>query len=568
MPASDRPTSIGSLVRRAVTAHPARTALVDGPIRLSWSELQDEVDRLAGALMAEGLGRGDRLALQAPTSIDFVKVYLAGLQAGLVIVPINPSYTSAELDHILSDSGARMLVAGSVATVADSARLRSDHPGLARIVVAARSGSDDVLTVTEFAGRGEHALAGSVRRDRSGEELAVLLYTSGTSGQPKGAMLSARALLANLEQFGELRPAPVSGDDVLYLPLPLFHIFGLNGGLGIALYFGATVILSARFDPAASLAAIADEKVTVVVGAPREFAVWAASESFRRAFAGVRFGLSGSAPLPAELVSEYDAAGVALFEGYGLTEAAPVVTVNLVPDAHQPVGWLAPKAGSIGRPLPGVEVQLLDADGEIVEVGDLGTLEVRGANLFSGYWPDGADGPRQAENTGADAGAPASYGWFATGDLAVADDDGDFYLVGRRSDLILVNGFNVYPAEVESVLARLPGVSEVAVVGRTSAAGTGLSLSTGSSLATASALSEAVIAYVVAQPGVTLDPDELIARAAISLARFKLPSYVVEVEEPPHTATGKVMKWRLPPPEADAQRPGHPPDRRTSDGGR
>jgi long-chain acyl-CoA synthetase len=265
------------------------------------------------------------------------------------------------------------------------------------------------------------------------------------------------------------------------------------------------------------------ERATVVVGAPLEFAVWANTDGFAQAFDGVRLALSGSAPLPPELVSEYARIGIALFEGYGLTEAAPVIALNLVPAAEQASGWIEPKPGSIGRPLPGVEVRLLDSDGEIVEGGDLGTLEVRGDNLFSGYWPDAADGPRSSGRADED-------GWFTTGDLAVADDDGDLYLVGRRSDLILVNGFNVYPAEVEAVLSKLPGVGEVAVLGEPDANN-----------------SEAVIAYVVAATGATLDPDVLVEQASRSLARFKLPKRIIEVVALPHTATGKVMKWRLRP---------------------
>ncbi|HET6209772.1 MAG TPA: AMP-binding protein, partial [Jatrophihabitans sp.] len=348
-----------------------------------------------------------------------------------------------------------------------------------------------------------------------GERLAVLLYTSGTSGRPKGAMLPVRALLANLAQLARLEPPPLTPEDRILLPLPLFHIFGLNAGLGMALYFGATVVLTGRFDPAESLRTIADEQVSVVVGAPLEFAQWAGQPGAAQAFAGVRYALSGSAPLTAELVSTYAGFGVDLFEGYGLTEAAPVVAVNLVP-AEAGAGWAEPKPGSVGRPLPGLEVRLLDSDGEEVEPGDLGTLVVRGPNLFTGYWPDGSGGPDPD-------------GWFATGDLAVADDDGDLYLVGRRGDLVLVNGFNVYPAEVEAVFGKLPGVREVAVLG----------------VPSAEAGSDLVVAYVVAEPGAVLDPEALIEQASSSLARFKLPRQLIEVDTLPHTATGKVMKWRL-----------------------
>jgi long-chain acyl-CoA synthetase len=504
--------SFSQLVGRAAEQRGDQLALVDGSTRWSWAELADRVAQVAAALLELGIDAGERIAIQAATSAEFVAVYLGALQADLVVVPINPAYTLPELEYILRDSRARLLITGSVAVIEAADELRERHPELAHIVVAARSGNDQLRTLSELIERaGDRRI---IQDGRSGADLAVLLYTSGTSGRPKGAMLPVRALLANLAQLAELRPPPLSPQDRILLPLPLFHIFGLNAGLGMALYFGATVILTGRFDAEDSLRTMREEQVSVVVGAPLEFAQWAGRPQAAESFGAVRYALSGSAPLSAELVSTYAGFGVRLFEGYGLTEAAPVVTVNLVP-AEAGDGWADPKPGSVGRPLPGVEVRLLDSDGEEVEVGDLGLLEVRGANLFAGYWPDGAGGP-------------AADGWFPTGDLAVADDDGDLYLVGRRGDLVLVNGFNVYPAEVEAVFSKLVGVREVAILGVPDTDGNDL-----------------IVAYVVPEPGTELDPDELVEQAAGSLARFKLPRRVIEVASLPHTATGKVMKWRL-----------------------
>ncbi len=521
MAAREPAASFDVLVERAAAHRPDALAVVDADTRWTWAQLHRTVARLAAALGGSGMLPGDRIAIQAPSSARFVAVYLAALQAGLVVVPINPAYPLPELEYILSDSGARLLVADSVAVIEAAADLCERHPALERVVLAARSGSDELQTVDQLiaddgeaddgeAGDAEPAPVAELQAETA-DRLAVLLYTSGTSGRPKGAMLPVRALLSNLEQLAQLSP-PVSAADRIFLPLPLFHIFGLNAGLGMALYFGATVVLTSRFDAAETLATIRDEGVTVVVGAPLEFARWAEQPGVAEAFRAVRFALSGSAPLPAELVTGYAELGVRLFEGYGLTEAAPVVTVNLVATE---TGWAEPKPGSIGRPLPGVQVRLLDGDGEQVEAGDLGQLEVRGANLFTGYWPDGAGGPDE-------------QGWFGTGDLAVADDDGDYYLVGRRADLVLVNGFNVYPAEVEAVFGKLDGVREVAVVGTPGEHG-----------------SDVILAYVVAEPAAVLDPDALLSQASRSLARFKLPQRVIEVAELPHTATGKVQKWRL-----------------------
>jgi long-chain acyl-CoA synthetase len=220
--------------------------------------------------------------------------------------------------------------------------------------------------------------------------------------------------------------------------------------------------------------------------------------------------MSGSATLARGVLDGYAAAGIPLYDGYGLTEAAPVVAINALGP-----GRTAPTPGSIGWPLPRVEVQLRDADGSVADEGDPGRIFVRGANLFSGYWPDGTDGPDGA-------------GWFGTGEVAVADPDGQLRLVGRSTDLVIVNGFNVYPAEVESVLAAADGVAEVAVLGvpdeRTG---------------------EAVRAYVVPAPHAHLHPDDLLALAARSLARFKLPRSIEVVNALPHTVTGKIMKWQL-----------------------
>ena len=321
-------------------------------------------------------------------------------------------------------------------------------------------------------------------------------------------MLSARALLANLDQLCAVDPPMITGEDTLFVPLPLSHVFGLNAGLGMALRVGATLVLADRFEPGATLATMAEEHVTAVLGVPGQYAQWLKSADVERGFASVRFAMSGSATLSRAVLDGFAAHGIVVHDGYGLTEAAPVVTVNAI-------GSRVPKPGSIGRPLPGIELQLRDSDDEEVEVEDPGRIVIRGANLFSGYWPDGRGGADKD-------------GWFATGDIAVADSDDDLHLVGRSTELVIVNGFNVYPAEVEAVLAREPGVGEVAVTGVPDE-------TTG----------EAVVAYVVPTRGARLDADELYRAAARSLARFKLPARIAIVDALPHTVTGKIMKWQL-----------------------
>lgn len=465
------------LARRAAARAGSAPALVDGTVRLTWADLDEHVDAVAAGLRARELPAGARVALQAPTCVEFVTGYLATIRAGLVSVPIDPSYTAAEVRHILDDSGAELLLDR------DAVRGLAAGPG--------RPGADST---------------------RSGEDVVAVLYTSGTSGRGKGAMLSARALLANVEQIAAVRPPLVGSGDVVFLPVPLSHILGLNAGLGTALLTGATLVLAdsgPRFDADASLATMAAEGVTTVLAVPGHYAAWSARPGFAAGFATVRFAMSGSTRLGRGLVDRYARDGVALRDGYGLTETAPVVAVG-TPDDDP-----AEAAGSVGRPLPGVEVQLRDTDGDEVDDGDPGRLVVRGPNLFSGYWPDGRDGPD-------------ADGWFATGDIAITDPAGRLRLVGRTTDLVIVNGFNVYPAEVETVLNRARGVAEAAVVGVAD-----------------DRTGEAVHAYVVAAPGEALDPAELIAHAARELARFKVPTRVHVVEALPHTVTGKVKKWQL-----------------------
>jgi long-chain acyl-CoA synthetase len=475
------PIGPSDLLRAAARQAPDRPALVDsaapdGPSRLDYAGLDRRVSAAALALRAAGLGTGDRVALQLGSGADFVVLYLGALRAGMVAVPVNPAYTATEVAHILGDSqAATLLDAGSART----------------LLAGAADGPDPEL-------------------DRGGEALAVLLYTSGTSGLAKGAMLSARALLANLRQLGRVDPPLLTAEDVLFVPLPLTHVFGLNAGLGMALWTGATLVLADRFDAGATLATMAAERVTALLGVPGQYAAWLAHPDMAAGFASVRFAMSGSTTLARGVVDGFAAAGVVVHDGYGLTEAAPVVTVNALGQ-----GRARPARGSVGTALPGVEVELRDTDGDVVDDGDPGRIFVRGDNLFSGYWPDGRDGP------GPD-------GWFATGDIAVADAAGQLRLVGRSAELVIVNGFNVYPAEVEAVLAAQPGVAEVAVVGVEDPA-------TG----------EAVRAYVVPAQGATLQTDQLLAAAAVSLARFKLPREIEIVPALPRTVTGKIMKWQV-----------------------
>ncbi len=471
--------------------------MVTGDRRLSWAELDAAVDRSAAGYAAHDLAPGDRVAIQLPNGLDWLRAALGALRAGLVVVPVNTAYTDPELEYVLSDSGAGLLVAAA------------DRSPVAGVPVCAGPPDAD-------------GPAPEVAADPVGP--SFLAYTSGTTGRPRGAILTAAALRANQEQCLAMTPPPVREDDRVLLVLPLFHVYGLNAGFGLVAATGACAVLQEQFDPRASLTLMAEEHVTAVPGAPPMFQAWLASADalgsdaeLRRGFAAMRMASSGAAPLPEDIwTAMRDRAAVTVWEGYGLTEAAPVVASTLATGRAKP--------NCIGGPVPGLELELRDtamtqstAEGLDPEdhLEGPGEIWLRGPNLFAGYWPDGADGPD-------------ADGWLGTGDLAYRDADGDLHLVDRRSDLILVSGFNVYPAEVERILDTHPAVAESAVIGvpdpRTGAA---------------------VRAVVVVRTGEHLTFEDLQSHAAESLARYKVPTSVHFLPALPHSLTGKVSRARL-----------------------
>jgi long-chain acyl-CoA synthetase len=514
--------NLADTVRRAASDHADAVALIraDDGSTITWRELDRTVDAVAASLRALDLpssqGHPARVAIALPNVPEFAQAFFGTLRAGLVALPVNPGYTARELHHLMTDSGASVVI--TTPEVQPSLPPDIDH------IFLLGSSLDDLLSPAD-----------PVEATAGGEDLAVLLYTSGTSGTPKGAMLSHRALLANHRQVAGINPPIIESGDVVLLALPLFHVFGLNAGLAAVAYFGATGVLVDRFEPDRTLAAIARHQVSVVTAVPQMYVAWTGFPALGDQLTSVRVAVSGAAPLDADVARRFlETTRHPIFEGYGLTETAPVVSTGLA----SPV----PKARSIGRPIPGVEVKLVGADGaEIAVVSasgllssdglsleddfdddaggvpgtDPGELVVRGDNLFSGYWPDGRGGPDPD-------------GWWATGDVAYADADGDLFLVDRLGELILVSGFNVYPHEVELVLASHPAVAEAAAVGIPDPV-------TG----------QAVRAYVVVAEGGTVPVEELRAHCERNLARFKCPTEFEFVTELPHSVIGKVRKGSL-----------------------
>lgn len=479
-------------------------ALVSRGKTTTYGQLRAQVAGFRGGLHGLGLEPGDRLAVLCANNWYFVVSYLAGLSAGLVVVPLNPMSTARELQAELALTGTRAVVLGPAARAAFSSVNLAALPDLEHVIDCGTPDAGGRLLLDDvMAARPSPVVA------RNRDDLAVLMFTSGTAGLPKAAMLSHGNLWANLEQTG--RQSGSRPDDVVLGVLPLFHIFGLNVVLGSSLHAGSRLVLIERFDPASAVQSVARWGVTIAAGPPN---MWSAMASLPdvtpEQFATVRIAVSGAAALSAhtrQLVA--DRLGLSLAEGYGLTETAPTVTSSV---------GLPARAGSIGRVAPGIEVRLVDDDGRDVLVGDPGEIWVRGPNVFQGYWAD----------PDATAAALTPDGWLRTGDVAVVDDDGFLYLVDRIKDLIIVSGFNVYPAEVEAALAEHPGIAAAAVIGVPHPHS-----------------GETVKAFVVPIQGHSIEEDDVITFAKTRLARYKCPTKIEFVEALPEGLGGKIVRREL-----------------------
>ncbi|MEM1334364.1 MAG: AMP-binding protein [Actinomycetota bacterium] len=432
--------------------------------------------------------------------------YFATLGLGAVAVPLNPLSPAPEIESEIGKVGAKAVVIEKVSSATWANVDRAAVPSVETVISC-----DSAAAAEDAVGIDELLASDPVDRvEVDPDHLATLIFTSGTAGKPRAAMLTHGNLLANIEQTNSAEDRAVPGD-VIYSVLPLFHIFGLNVTMTLGLYVGGTVVLVQRFDPLTAVETIRDRKVTVVPGAP---SMWTAFAHFdeldRDAFATVRLALSGASRLPIAVADAMrDRFGVDIREGYGLTEAAPTCTSSVGSEV---------RPGSVGRALSGVEIRLVSETGGDVLVGDAGEIWVRGDNVFAGYYQD-------ADATDA---VLTEDGWLQTGDMATVDDDGYLYLVDRAKDLVIVSGFNVFPAEVEDVLRQHPEVLDSAVIGVPHP-------HTG----------EAVKAFVVTAADADVDEDTLIEFCLDHLARYKCPSKVMFVDELPRNASGKLVRRQL-----------------------
>ena len=468
--------------------------LLDVPGAGNWSyaELVALSGRLANLLQAAGVGPGDRVAVQVQKSPVAIALYLATVRAGGVFLPLNTAYTRAEVSYFLDDAEPAVLVCES--------RREAEFEGVDATLYSLDGDGNGSLT------RAAESLAAEFDNvERAADDLAAILYTSGTTGLSKGAMLSHDNLLSNaltLVDYWQF-----SGDDVLLHALPIFHTHGLFVATNIMLVVGGSMIFLARFDVEQMLAQLS--RATSMMGVPTFYTRLLSDERFdRELVAHMRLFISGSAPMLAETHVQFEErTGQRILERYGMTET----NMNTSNPYHG-----ERRVGSVGFPLPGVEIRITDAEtGAELTAGETGMIEVRGPNVFVGYW-------RKPEKTSLEL---RDDGFFISGDLGKIDADGYVHIVGREKDLIISGGYNIYPKQIETEIDAQDGVLESAVFGIAHAD-----------------LGEAVAAAVVPLAGVELDSDELIRALESSLARFKLPRQVYVLDELPRNAMGKVQK--------------------------
>ena len=453
----------------------------DGRV-VSYADLLAETGRFANALVGFGVGRGDRVLVQVEKCEAVLTLYLACMRLGAVFLPVNPGYTAAETAHFVSDA----------------------EPVLAIVEAARQTSVAGAVTLGEFVAQAAAALPEFGDAATGPDDLAAILYTSGTTGRSKGVMLSRGNLASNAEALVALWRFTEA--DVLLHALPVFHTHGLFVATNCVLYSGASMVFQRGFVPGAVLAALPD--ASVFKGVPTFYArLLAEPQLSPAAVAGVRLFISGSAPLsPATHAEWAERTGQVILERYGMTETG-MITSNPCEGAR--------KAGTVGLPLPGVAVRIAGAGGEVLGPDEAGAIEVKGPNVFQGYWRMPVETAREFRE-----------GWFVTGDLGARDAGGYLRSLGRAKDLIITGGLNVYPAEVEVALDALPGVVASAVIGVPHAD-----------------FGEAVVACVVVRPGT--EPEALRAALRDRLAAFKIPKRIVVLPDLPRNAMGKVQKADL-----------------------
>jgi long-chain acyl-CoA synthetase len=496
-------TNLAQNLATTARDHGERPAVKLDDAVLTYDQLLDGARRITTLLKSKGIGPGDRVGLVLPNVPPFPVLFYGALAAGAAVVPMNPLLKAREVQYYLEDSGASIVFAWEA--MADEAGKAAETVGIECVPVEA----DGFLALLA-----QHEPDDAIE-DRADDDTVVLLYTSGTTGQPKGAELTQRNLATNAVTTAETL-VELSHEDVLMGCLPLFHCFGLTCGLNAAVLSGACLTLIPRFDAKKALEVVGRDKVTVFEGVPTMYAgMLHVEDASSYDVSSLRTCISGGSAMPVEVMKNFEKTfGCIVLEGYGLSETSPVASFNR-PDTER-------KPGSIGVPVRGVEMKVVDDDGKDVEQGEVGEIAIRGENVMKGYWGR-EDATKEA----------IPDGWFRTGDMARCDEDGYYFIVDRKKDLIIRGGYNVYPREVEEALYEHDAVAEVAVIG-----------------VPHDDLGEEVGAAVALKPGQAVSEDELREFAKERLAAYKYPRHLWIVEELPKGPTGKILRREVSAPDA------------------
>jgi long-chain acyl-CoA synthetase len=489
--------NISQNVERAAQLFPDKTAIVFEGRRIAYGELNDRVNRLSSAFAANGVGRGDRVALYLPNIPEFAVCYLAAVRSGAVAVSVNSMLKAEELKYILTDSGASLVF--TTADLLPNIPL-PDCPAVREVLVCegvATGGTD--LSVWLAAGS-----SGAAAADMSPDDPAVLLYTSGTTGFPKGATLTHGNVVSNM--WTTVHHAGFGNDDRMLLFLPLFHVFGQNFIMNATFLACGTLILLRRFVPELALQTVQDERATMFFAVPTIYIHLLNMDLSAFDLSSIRYEFSAAATMPREISSRWtERFGRPVYEGYGLTECSPFACYN-----HD----FNHKFGSVGTPVENFEIRICDEEDNEVPQGEWGEICIRGPGVMQGYW-----------NKPEETRAALRGGWLHSGDIGSVDEEGYVFIVDRVKDMINVSGLKVWPAEVEQYLYRHPDIKEVAVYGTPH-----------------SEKGEAVRAAVVPREGAAVTPEAVIAYCRDNMAVYKIPAAVDIVAELPKSATGKILK--------------------------
>lgn len=472
--------------------------------RLTYADLDERANRLASWLQSIGVERGDRVALLALNGSEFFELQYAVSRIGAIAVLLNLRLTASELEYIVNDSGAKILIHD--ATFAEMASELHRRCNLSELLEINLGKPDSAY---------EKALASSNKAPKTvaltHDDPCIIMYTSGTTGHPKGAIITQGMLFWNTVNV--TYPCKISTDVVHFILLPFFHIGGLNSHANPTLHAGGTLIVRSAFDAGETLRIVGDPEyaVTHITGVTAQYLFISQHPDFEKAdLSAIRFAGLGGSPTPASLIETYAKRGVPMSEGFGMTEASPGVASL----GAEHLKW---KLGSIGKPLQHTQVRIVGEDGKDVERGQVGEMWIRGPNVTPGYW----NNPEATNRAFVD-------GWFRTGDASREDEDGFFYIVDRVKDMYISGGENVYPAEIENVIYRLPQIAEVAVIG-----------------APDEKWGESGLAYIALKQGQSLSQEDVIGHCREHLAKFKIPSRVVFTGPLPRNASGKVLKHTL-----------------------